>query len=252
MSNIIAVCNLKGGVGKSTTSAALAALMAASGRRVLLVDMDPQASITAALGVDAEGASMAEVLGGRRSVPMRSIIREVRPGLDLAPADISMTLTEQELYTRQRREIVLRGVLDTVSRNYDTVIIDSPPSLGNLSVNVLAAACGIITPVLPSVPDLRGLKLFLDALAEVKPTNPGVQLLGVVVCQYDQRTTAHREVLAMIEGAGFDVLATVPRSVRVQEASGYQKLPPEHDPTGKITTSYQALMERVIAWQNNH
>lgn len=250
---IIAIANQKGGTGKTTTANTLGAILASRGQRVLLLDMDPQGSLTHWLHIDSINKSMAEVLGGAQPGRLRltDIIQTASPGVDIAPADIALSSCELGLVLRLGREAVLKRALATVAKVYDLAIIDLPPGLGLLAVNGLAAAEGVIVPTLPAAADLRGLRLFLDTLATVQgDLNPGLELIGVIPIQFDGRLTAHNQALELLTRAELPVLPAVPRSVRVQEAAGVFQSLPDYDPGGKPAAAYQEIANEVEKWLN--
>jgi len=242
---ILAIANQKGGTGKTTTALNLGANLASQGRRVLLVDLDPQSSLTLATLGECD-KTLADVLGGAQpgTVTMQAIIQSIAPGLDLAPGDLALSTSEMTMAARLGRENVLKKALASVT-GYDLVILDCSPSLGLLTVNALTAANAVIAPTLPSALDLRGLRLFLSSLEAVtQELNPGLQLLGVVICQYDARLNLHQAALADLEAAGLPVLAIIGRSVAAAQSAGNgQALQ-----GGKLANQYQDLSNEVIKW----
>jgi chromosome partitioning protein len=247
----LAIGNHKGGTAKTTTAANLGAALA--GRyKTLLVDLDPQSSLTNALGLgDCSGRSMAEVLGGAGPgrLQLADVARSIAPGLDLAPADISLAAVELGLTSRMGREIILKKLLATVT-GYDLVIIDCPPSLGLLTVNGLTAADGVISPTLPQAADLRGLAIFTNSLQQIREAlNPDLQLIGVVVVQYDQRLNHHREALELLQQSGLPLFDTrIGRSVKAAEAAGVGLPLVNYEPGNPRAAEYNQLAEEVNRW----
>ena len=249
--NTIAITNQKGGVGKTTTTAALGAILATQGWNVLLVDLDPQASLTQMFGVYAGGKSLAEVLGGAQegTLMLKDIIQPVRDCLSLAPSHLRLSASELGLVQRWGRETLLRNALESLV-GYDVVLIDCPPSIGMLTANGVVAAHGVIVPSLPSEADLWGVNLFLNTLNRVRSErlNSDVDLLGILVVQFDGRTREHNRLLEVLDTAEHPVLGVIPRSVRAQEAVTAKMPVTEYDPSCKSSLAYYAVAEKVITW----
>jgi len=195
---ILSLANQKGGVGKTATAFHLGYALAALGRRVLLVDIDPQSSLTLACGVeDAGGHSMAEVIGGadEGELAIGEVIRHLTGGLDLAPSDIALANRELALVQRWGRENVLERALEGL-RGYDHIIIDAPPNLGLVTLNALVASERVVIPTIADYMSLRGLLLFIDTVGMVRRRlNPSLQILGVLPTMYDARLLHAQDVI---------------------------------------------------------
>ena len=253
----IAVANHKGGVGKTTTVANVAPILAEMGRRVLLVDMDPQGGLTQTLGVDApEGHTMTAVMGttspGRAK--LREIIQPVPPweGLFIAPADLDLAATELGLTTRLGRENVLKKALASTA-GFDVCLIDCPPSLGLLTVNALVAADAVLIPTLPQTVDLRALVRFLETVDQVKEAlNPDLAIFGILITSLDNRLRLHRDAIEAMRRAGLPLLdATIARSIRAAEAADAQQPLLSYEPNHPLTKDYRRLAEEIDTWLRN-
>jgi chromosome partitioning protein len=244
----IAIANPRAGSGKTATTHALGMALAERGWRVLLVDLDPQASLTSFCGIESTaGASLAEVLGGALPGPvaMWDILREVVPGtyLFLAPADLAMASTELGLASRIGREIVFRKIMGTVYANFDVALIDCPSTLSLLTVNALTAAQAVLVPAQPDVTHIRGLWLFLATLAQIRQEmNAELDMLGILLSPFDPRLNPHRTALQAMRAARLPLLAVGP----LRDAQA-----PEDETASYFPTDPQAqtqLAERVEKW----
>lgn len=222
VTRVLAVANQKGGVAKTTTVASLGAAMTESGKRVLLVDLDPQGSLTFSLGHDPDKlpVSVHEVLLG--DVEPDAALVETPEGMTLLPANIDLAGAEAMLLMRAGREHALKRALAKVSGTYDVVLIDCPPSLGVLTLNGLTAADEVIVPLQCETLAHRGVGQFLRTVSDVQAiTNPDLTLLGALPTLYDSRTTHSRDVLFdVVDRYQLPVLSPpIPRTVRFAEAS---------------------------------
>jgi len=253
MAQVIAIANQKGGVGKTTTVINLGAALAEMDKRTLLVDMDPQAALSAASGINpyALEKSIFDVLLDSK-VSLQEIIHPLKPNLDLVPASIDLASAEMQLISEIGREYALKSALDPIRAQYDFVLIDSPPSLGLLTINVLAAADTTLIPVQCEYLAMRGLRMLLDTIAKVRRMlNPGVEILGILPTLFDTRTIHSREVLEELHNAlderVFDIV--IKKSVRFAEAPVIQQSILEYAPKHDGAQAYRELAEVIVSEQ---
>jgi chromosome partitioning protein len=247
---IIALCNQKGGVGKTTTSINLGASLAEYGRRVLAIDFDPQGALSAGLGVQTHDVTtIYDLLLGSSKDVLGSIHETSTPGLDVIPANIDLSAAEVHLVNEVAREQILARVLRQVSDRYDVILIDCQPSLGLLTVNALTAAHGVLIPLECEFFALRGVALLVETIEKVRDRlNPAIQLDGILATMYDPRTLHSREVLErVVEAFGDDVLETViNRTVKFPDASvaavPVSAFAPEHSGA----ENYRALARELV------
>ncbi|WAB81475.1 ParA family protein [Microcella daejeonensis] len=220
---IIALCNQKGGVGKTTTTISLGAALAEYGRKVLVIDFDPQGALSAGLGVNShDGLTIYDLLLGREKDTRLAVQQTTTPGLDIIPANIDLSAAEVHLVNEVAREQILARVLRPVLDDYDVILVDCQPSLGLLTVNALTAAHGVLIPLECEYFALRGVALLVETIEKVKDRlNPAIQLDGILATMYDSRTLHSREVLErVVEAFGDSVLETVVgRTVKFPDAS---------------------------------
>jgi chromosome partitioning protein len=248
---IIALCNQKGGVGKTTTTINLGAALAEYGRRVLLVDFDPQGALSVGLGVNTHMLDMTVYnLLMQRSVSIDDVLLKTNvAGLDLLPSNIDLSAAEVQLVGEVAREMTLQRVLKPVLDDYDYVLIDCQPSLGLLTVNALTAADGVVVPLECEFFSLRGVALLVETVEKVKERlNPQLELEGILATMYDARTVHARQVLArVVEAFGDKVYDTViARTVRFPETTVAGEPITSWAPGSGGAKAYRALAREVI------
>ncbi|MEE8366183.1 MAG: ParA family protein [Gammaproteobacteria bacterium] len=259
MTKIITIANQKGGVGKTTTTVNLAAALAATKRRVLLIDMDPQGNATMGSGVDKNQlrVSICDVLLGDARID-QTIVRVEEAGYDILPANADLTAAEVQLVTRIGREKQLSLALETVANNYDYIFIDCPPSLNMLTVNALVAATGVVIPMQCEYYALEGLSSLLDTIDQIRiNVNPHIKLEGLLRTMYDPRNNLANDVSAeLIQHFGDRVYRTViPRNIRLAEAPSYGQPIMQYDRNSRGSMAYIALAGEVLrrdAKQNHY
>ncbi|HEY3285250.1 MAG TPA: AAA family ATPase [Armatimonadota bacterium] len=245
-----AIINQKGGVGKTTTAVNLAACLAVAGKKVLLVDSDPQGNATSGLGVDRSQlkACIYSVLLGDTEVAEAIVPTQVA-GLDLLPATIDLAGAEIELVSAMSRESKLKHVFTQLPKPYDLVLIDSPPSLGLLTINALTASDGVLIPIQCEYYALEGISQLLQTLNLVRRhLNPDLRIGGVLMTMHDPRTNLSQQVIDEVRTHfGEKVFDTIiPRNIRLSEAPSHGQPILFYDPKSKGAEAYQQLAKEVI------
>ncbi len=261
---ITAIVNQKGGVGKTTTTANLGIGLAKQGKNVLLVDADPQGSLSVSLGLrdqDAITETLATVMSAEMEdtdIPAdHGIIHHVE-GVDLLPANIELSGVELGLFNAMSRETILRTVLNRLRPHYDHILIDCMPSLGLMTINALSAADSVIIPTQPNYLSIKGLNLLLKSVGRVrKQINPKLHIDGILFTMVDSRTNNAQSVIASMRdavGGNIRVFQTeIPRSVRAAEAGEVGKSIFAYDKNGKVAEAYERLTKEVdlLGKENN-
>jgi chromosome partitioning protein len=248
---VAAVCNQKGGVGKTTTTINLGAALAEHGRRVLLVDFDPQGALSVGLGIQPHelDATVYNLLM-ERGITAHDVVMKTRvDGMDLLPSNIDLSGAEVQLVHEVGREFVLGRVLQPVIADYDVILIDCQPSLGLLTVNALACADGVLVPLMCEYFALRGVALLMETIDKVSTRlSPKLAIDGLLATMYDSRTLHTREVLAgVVEGFGPQVFHTViSRTVRFPDATVAGEPITRFDPACNGANSYRELAKEVL------
>ena len=247
---VIAVVNQKGGVGKSTTAVNLAASLGNEGKRVLLVDLDPQGNATSGFGLDKNQRQECIYNALLGDAPIESLIEPVQvEGVFVVPSTIQLAGAEIELVSTFSRETKLKQVLAPVLGDFDFVLVDCPPSLGLLTINALTAAHGVLIPVQCEYYALEGLTKLLESVRLVKThLNPHLEVFGVLMTMFDARTKLSQQVVEEVKDffgeAVFD--SVIPRSVRLSEAPSFGQPALLYDPSGRGTAAYRWLAKEVI------
>ncbi|MGI8998184.1 MAG: ParA family protein [Candidatus Limnocylindria bacterium] len=251
MVRVTACTNQKGGVGKTTTVINLAAFLALSGTRTLVIDLDPQGNATSGLGIDrrAVARSSYNALVDRTPIPELIVETSVK-GLDLVPSAPSLSGAEVELVNVDAREHRLSASLDALDDRYDRVLIDCPPSLGLLTLNALTAADGVLIPIQTEYYALEGLSQLVHTIRRVREgLNPRLEIDGVLLTMYDARTNLSAQVASEVRRHmnGSVYTTVVPRSVRLSEAPSHGLPIALYDPASRGANAYRALAGEVVA-----
>ena len=253
MARIIGIINAKGGVGKTTTANNLGAYLAAMGKYVLLVDLDPQANATSGLGIKLEDEHVNLYHTIVADEEPGAIIRKTSIfGFDVLPSAASLAGATVELVDMEEREFRLRGALNKIRTNYDYILIDSPPSLGLLTINGLAAAEYVIIPVQCEYYALEGLTQLIKTFDMVRVSlNPQLRILGVLLTMYDKRNKLANEIVAEVKKnfPGHVFETAVPRNISLAESPSFGKTILQYDPYSHGAKSYRRLTEEILAME---
>ena len=254
---VLAVVNQKGGTGKTTTCENLGVGLAQEGKKVLLVDVDPQGSLTISLGYprpDDLDTTLSELMAKvMQETPLSSGegILHHEEGVDLIPANISLSGMEVSLVNAMSRETILKQLIEPMKRQYDFILLDCMPSLGMLTVNALAAADNVLIPVQAQYLSAKGLEQLLQTVNKVRrQINPKLRIEGILLTMVDGRTNYARDISNLIRetyGSKIKVFGTdIPHSVRAAEISAEGKSIFKHDPKGKVAEAYRVLTKEVV------
>ena len=246
----IAICNQKGGVGKSTTAINLSACLAELGQRVLLIDIDPQGNTTSGVGVDKDNvnATLYELLVGECEIS-DCLIENVFENLSLIPSNVNLSGAEIELVGVEGREFLLKNHIDSIRDNYDFIIMDCPPSLNVLTINAMTTADSVLVPIQCEYYALEGLSQLIHTVELVKERlNPVLEIEGVVFTMYDARTNLSLQVVENVkENLQQNIYKTIiPRNIRLAEAPSYGMPINLYDPKSTGASAYQRLADEVM------
>ncbi len=254
---VYSVSNQKGGVAKTVSSVNIGIGLAREGKRVLLVDIDPQGSLTASLGYPQPdqlevtlATLMAKIIADEPIEPGEGILHQ-NEGVDLVPANIELSGMEVTLVNTMSRETILREYIKMVRDSYDVIILDCTPSLGMLTINALAAADEVLIPVQAQYLSIKGLEQLIRTIARVKrQINPGLAISGILITMADMRTNYTRDIIQLLHETYDGRLRIfehiIPMSVRAAETSAEGKSIYLHDPSGKVAKAYAALAREVM------
>lgn len=261
MSKITAIVNQKGGIGKTTTALNLGYALSQEGKKVLLIDFDPQSSLSSALGINADNKPNIHTLMAN-SIEEKEIeenyIININNNLDIIPSTLDLAGIEMTLVNVMSRETILKSIIDEIKTDYDYVLIDCSPSLGTLTINALTACDSVIVPVTPEYLSAKGLGLLVKNINIIKKRiNPNIEIDGILITMLNRRTNLSKEMVKAInESTGYikqqynlDIQvfeSMIPRSVRAGEAMLYKQSVIEYDPKNQVSEAYKEFASEWV------